>query len=60
MYAELGRPYIEEVKRNTMMSRLLERFGKVYRLGREVEEALKIHKMTLSELFDSGLLEPVK
>jgi hypothetical protein len=43
-----------------MRGRLLERFGKVYRLGREVEEALKKHKMTLSELFDSGLLEPIK
>ncbi|MFZ8842297.1 MAG: AAA family ATPase [Pyrobaculum sp.] len=32
---------------------------KVYRLGKEVEEALKKHKMTLSELFDSGLLEPI-
>jgi flavin-dependent dehydrogenase len=60
MYAELARPYVEEVKRSRMMSRLLERFGKVYRLGREVEEALKKHKMTLSELFDSGMLEPIK
>jgi len=32
---------------------------RVYRLGRGVEEALKKHKMTLSELFDSGLLEPI-
>jgi len=32
---------------------------KVYRLGKEAEEALKKHKMTLSELFDSGLLEPI-
>jgi Predicted ATPase len=32
---------------------------KAYRLGRGVEEALKKHKMTLSELFDSGLLEPI-
>jgi predicted ATPase len=32
---------------------------KAYRLGKEVEEALKKHKMTLSELFDSGLLEPI-
>jgi predicted ATPase len=32
---------------------------KVYRLGKEVEEALKKHKMTLSELFDSGLLQPI-
>jgi hypothetical protein len=33
---------------------------KAYRLGKEAEEALKKHKMTLSELFDSGLLEPIK
>jgi predicted ATPase len=33
---------------------------RVYRLGREVEEELEKHKMTLSELFDSGLLEPIK
>jgi predicted ATPase len=32
---------------------------KAYRLGKEAEEALKKHKMTLSELFDSGLLEPI-
>jgi len=32
---------------------------RVYRLGRGVEEALKKHKMTLSELFESGLLEPI-
>jgi len=32
---------------------------KAYRLGKETEEALKKHKMTLSELFDSGLLEPI-
>jgi predicted ATPase len=32
---------------------------KAYRLGKEVEEALKKHKMTLSELFDSGLLQPI-
>jgi predicted ATPase len=32
---------------------------KAYRLGKEVEEALKKHKMTLSELFESGLLEPI-
>jgi len=32
---------------------------RVYRLGKEVEEALKKHKMTVSELFDSGLLEPI-
>jgi predicted ATPase len=32
---------------------------KAYRLGREAEEALKKHKMTLSELFDSGLLQPI-
>jgi hypothetical protein len=31
---------------------------KVYRLGKEAEDALKKHKMTLSELFDSGLLRP--
>jgi predicted ATPase len=30
---------------------------KAYRLGKEAEEALKKHKMTLSELFDSGLLQ---
>ena len=33
---------------------------RVYRLGREVEEKLKKHRMTLSELFESGLLEPIK
>jgi hypothetical protein len=33
---------------------------KAYRLGKEAEEALKKHKMTLSELFDSGLLEPIR
>jgi predicted ATPase len=33
---------------------------KAYRLGKEAEEALKKHKMTLSELFDAGLLEPIK
>ena len=33
---------------------------KAYRLGKETEEALKKHKMTLSELFDSGLLEPIR
>jgi predicted ATPase len=33
---------------------------RVYRLGREVEEELEKHRMTLSELFDSGLLEPIK
>jgi predicted ATPase len=33
---------------------------RVYRLGREVEEELKKHRMTLSELFESGLLEPIK
>jgi len=33
---------------------------KAYRLGNEAEEALKKHKMTLSELFDSGLLEPIR
>jgi predicted ATP-dependent endonuclease of OLD family len=27
---------------------------------KEAEEALKKHKMTLSELFDSGLLEPIR
>jgi len=32
---------------------------KAYRLGKEAEEALKKHKMTLSELFDSGLLQPI-
>jgi len=33
---------------------------RVYRLGREVEEKLEKHRMTLSELFESGLLEPIK
>jgi len=33
---------------------------RVYRLGREVEEELEKHRMTLSELFESGLLEPIK
>jgi len=33
---------------------------KAYRLGKEAEEALKKHKMTLSELFDSGLQEPIR
>jgi predicted ATPase len=33
---------------------------KAYRLGKEAEEALKKYKMTLSELFDSGLLEPIR
>jgi predicted ATPase len=33
---------------------------KAYRLGKEAEEALKKHKMTLSELFDSGLLQPIR
>jgi predicted ATPase len=32
---------------------------KAYRLGKETEEALKKRKMTLSELFDSGLLQPI-
>ncbi len=32
---------------------------KAYRLGKEAEEALKKHKVTLSELFDSGLLQPI-
>jgi predicted ATPase len=32
---------------------------KAYRLGKEAEEALKKHKMTLSELFDSGLLQSI-
>lgn len=33
---------------------------RVYRLGREVEKELEKHRMTLSELFESGLLEPIK
>jgi predicted ATPase len=33
---------------------------RVYRLGKEVEEKLEKHRMTLSELFESGLLEPIK
>jgi hypothetical protein len=31
---------------------------RVYRLKKEVEEELKRSRMTLSELFESGLLEP--
>ena len=33
---------------------------RVYRLKKEVEEKLEKHRMTLSELFESGLLEPIK
>jgi predicted ATPase len=42
-----------------VMFRLVNGETKARRLGGEVEEALKRHKLTLSELIASGLLEPL-
>jgi predicted ATPase len=43
--------------REVVMLRLVGRETKARRLGDEVEEMLKRHKLTLSELIESGLLE---
>jgi len=42
-----------------VMLRLVNGETKAWRLGGEVEEVLKRHKLTLSELIESGLLEPL-
>jgi len=42
-----------------VLMRLVNGEAKARRLGGEVEEALRRHKLTLSELLHSGLLEPL-
>jgi predicted ATPase len=50
--------YVKSPK-EVVMLRLADRETKAWRLGSKVEEMLKRHKLTLSELIESGLLEPL-